>query len=212
LIDEGALAEYVDGLFVREPPLLAELRKTLEESDFPTIQVPARTGRVLELVARMVGARRVLEIGTLGGYSALWLLRGMPEDGRILTLERESDHAELARRFLARDGAAERVDVREGDARELLPEVGPDGAWDLVFVDADKEGYLDYLEAARRLLRPGGVVLADNVLWSGRILEDQADEATEALKTFNRTLAASPHFRATILPLGDGVALGVREG
>lgn len=207
------LTTYVDELFVREPPLLAELRETLEAGEMPTIQVPARTGRVLELVARAIGARRALEIGTLGGYSALWLVRGMPADGRVLTVEREPEHAAVARKFVDRADESSRIEVRVGDAREVVPELGPDTSWDLVFIDADKEGYPTYLEEAGRLLRPGGVVLADNALWQGRVADPEPDdEATRGVRAFNRALADSPDFRATILPVGDGVAFGVREG
>lgn len=207
------LRAYVDDLFVREPALLAELRVELEEGDFPTIQVPAATGRVLELLARAIDAERVLEIGTLGGYSGLWLLRGMHPAGRLVTLEKEEDHAELAREYFRRAGESDRVEVRVGDAREILPNVGPAGAWDLVFLDADKEGYAGYLSQAERLLRPGGIVLADNALWSGRVVdEDDREASTLGVRAFNRALAGSGAFRATILPVGDGVALGVREG
>lgn len=207
-----ALADYVDGLFVREPPLLAELRERLDRGSFPAIQVPAATGRVLELIARLMEARRVLEIGTLGGYSALWLLRGMPSDGEIVSLEKEAEHAALAREFVERAGETERTEIRVGDARELVPGLAPDGGWDLVFIDADKESYPIYLEEAARLLRPGGAVLADNAFWQGRVVEDDDDPATRGVRAFNRALADSEDFRATVLPVGDGVALGVRGG
>lgn len=206
------LQEYVDGLFVREPDLLAELRAALEERGFPSIQVPARTGRVLELLALATEARRVLEIGTLGGYSTLWLLRGMHPEGRIVTVEKVPAHAELARKFLDRAGEGERVDVRVGEARDVVAELGPDRAWDLVFIDADKEGYVEYLSHAGRLLRPGGLVLADNALWKGRVVdEEDTESSTRGVRAFNRALAGSDAFRATILPVGDGIAMGVRE-
>lgn len=205
------LRDYVDGLF-GEPALLAELRETIEERGFPAIQVPAATGRFLEVAARMTGARRALELGTLGGYSALWLLRGMPADGRLTTVEKEPDHADLAREFFERAGAADRVDLRVGEAREVAASLGPDGSMDLVFIDADKEGYVRYLDEAARLLRPGGVVLADNALWRGRVVDEGVDEVTDAIRGFNRALAGSEAFGATIVPVGDGVAVGVRRG
>lgn len=207
-----ALAEYVRSRFASEPALLAQLREILQEGDYPTIQVPPETGRLLEIVAAVTGARRVLEIGTLGGYSALWLLRGMPAMGTLLTLERQPDHAELARRFFREAGVLDRVEVREGEARELLPEVGPDGGFDLVFIDADKESYVSYLEHASRLLRTGGALLADNAFWRGRILDSEdTDATTRGVRDFNRRLAEHPELRATVLPVGDGVALGVKR-
>ncbi|MFW6199925.1 MAG: O-methyltransferase, partial [Gemmatimonadota bacterium] len=191
----------------------SELRGELEERGFPLIQVPARTGRVLELLARMVNAKRVLEIGTLGGYSALWLLRGMAPGGKLVTVEKEPDRADLAGELFERAGEADRVEIRVGDARGVVAELGPDGAWDLVFIDADKEGYTGYLTQAVRLLRPGGLVVADNALWEGRVVDGNDREAsTEGVRAFNRALADGDDFRATILPVGDGVALGVREG
>lgn len=209
----GDLDEYVRSRFATEPALMADLREILEaEEDFPAIQVPPESGRVLEIVAALSGARRVLEVGTLGGYSALWLLRGMHEKGTLLTVEKDAGHAELARRFFGRAGVLDRVDLRVGEAKELLPEMGPDGAFDLVFLDADKESYVSYLEEAARLLRVGGALLADNAFWRGRILdsEDQ-DPATRGIRDFNRRLSEHPDFRATILPVGDGVALAVRR-
>lgn len=208
---DGELRDYVDGLF-GEPALLAELRDAIEERGFPAIQVPMATGRFLEVVARMTGARRALELGTLGGYSALWLLRGMPADGRLTTVEREPEHAALAREFFELSSVTDRVDLRVGEARDVAASLGPEGSMDLVFIDADKEGYVGYLDEAARLLRPGGVVLADNALWRGKVVDEGVDEVTDAIRGFNRALADSDAFRATIVPVGDGVAVGVRRG
>jgi predicted O-methyltransferase YrrM len=207
------LERYAAELFVQEDPLLAELRAELEARGFPTIQVPARTGLLLSILVRACGARRVLEVGALGGYSALWMASALPAEGRLLTLEKEPEHAELAREFIERAGRAEVIEVRVGNAAELLPAIDDEGRWDLVFLDADKERYGTYLKHAERLLRPGGLVVADNVFWHGKILEDpgEADESTRALQEFNRSLAGHPSFDATILPVGDGVALGVRR-
>lgn len=205
-----ALEAWADDLYVREDAVLANLCSAMEERDLPLIQVPARTGLLLHLMVRATGARRVLEIGTLAGYSAVWMGRALPPDGRLLTLEKEPGHAELARESLRGAGLDDRVEVREGRAADLLPELDA-GAWDLVFIDADKESYPLYLEHAARLLRPGGVVLADNAFWHGEVLEDDpVEESTKRLLDFHRQLAASPDFQATVLPVGDGVALGVR--
>jgi predicted O-methyltransferase YrrM len=207
------LERYATDLFVREDPLLAELRAELEARGFPTIQVPARTGLLLSILVRACSARRVLEVGALGGYSALWMASALPANGRLLTLEKREEHAELAREFIERAGRSEVIEVRVGNATDLLPAVEEEGRWDVVFLDADKERYGFYLKQAERLLRPGGLLLADNVFWQGRILDEsgEADEATRALQEFNRTLAGHSSFDATILPVGDGVALGVRR-
>jgi len=197
------LEEYATELFVQEDPLLAELRAEMEARDFPLIQVPARTGQLLSILVRACGARRVLEVGALGGYSALWMASALPADGRLLTLEKEREHAELAREFIERAGRSEVIEVRVGNATDLLPAVDDQGTWDVVFLDADKERYGFYLKHAERLLRPGGLLLADNVFWQGRILEEsgEADEATRALQEFNRALAGHSSFDATIVPV-----------
>lgn len=205
-----ALEAWADGLYVEEDEVLKGIRAAMEERGLPLIQVPARTGLLLHLVVRAARARRVLEVGSLAGYSAVWMARALPPDGRLLTLEKEPEHARLARASLRAAGLDDRVEVREGGAAELLGDLNP-GAWDLVFVDADKESYPVYLEHAARLLRPGGVLLADNAFWHGRVLEhDPEDDATRRLLDFHRRLAQSEDFRATVLPVGDGVALGVR--
>lgn len=211
-LPRDALEAYAADLFEGDDALLRELRSEIEARGFPTIQVPERTGRTLHVLVRAAGARRVLEIGTLGGYSAIWMGRALPEDGRLTTLEIDADRVELAREYVERAGLEKVVEVRHGDAREMLPSVGPDASFDVVFLDADKEGYVHYLSHARRLLRPGGLLMADNAFWKGKVLQDpdEADEVTRAVQAFNEELARSPDFEATILPVGDGVAVGVR--
>lgn len=207
-----ALEAYATELFAREDPLLAELREEMARRGLPSIQVPARTGLFLRVLVAATAPRRVLEIGTLGGYSALWMAGALPEGGRITTLEKSARHVALAREFVERAGLEGVVEVRQGLAADLLPGLGPDGGFDIVFLDADKERYLLYLEHAKRLLRPGGLLLADNAFWHGRILEvDPEDPSTAALQAFNRALAESDDFLATIVPVGDGVAVGVRR-
>ena len=207
------LEAYAQELFVREDPLLAELRAEQEARGFPLIQVPARTGQLLGILIRAVAARKVVEVGTLGGYSALWMAKALPSDGRLVTLEKSPEHAALAREFIDRAGRTEMVEVRVGDAADLLQDLGPAGGWDAMFLDADKERYGIYLKHAERLLRPGGLLLADNVFWRGRVLQEagEADAATHALQDFNRALAGHDAFDATILPVGDGVAVAVRR-
>lgn len=206
-----ALEAYAADLFGREDRLLAELRTEMEDRGLPPIQVPARTGLLLHVLVRATGARRILEIGTLGGYSAIWMGRALPDGGRLVSLEKSSRHAAVAREAVARAGLDDRIEVREGRAADLLPTIGPDGEWDVVFLDADKESYLAYLEHARRLLRPGGLLLADNAFWKGRVLEEDADDAsTLGIQAFNEAVARDPAFVGTILPVGDGVLAAAR--
>jgi caffeoyl-CoA O-methyltransferase len=209
---------YIEGLFA--PPDEA-LEAALEESrraGLPEIQVSPNEGKLLRLLAEMVGARRILEIGTLGGYSTIHLGRGLPEDGTLISLEIDEGHAEVARKNVERAGLAEKVEVRVGDARKLLAELAEndEGSFDLVFIDADKGGYPEYLEWALRLSRPGSLILGDNTIWGGTIIDPQ-DNSTRAIHDFNERLARDPRLSATILPLMreriDGLAIArVRGG
>jgi caffeoyl-CoA O-methyltransferase len=203
---------YVAGLFAREDEALAAAVEESRRAGLPEIHVSASQGRLLGLLAEVVGARRMLEVGTLGGYSAIHLARALPRDGALVSLELEERHAEVARRNLERAGLAEKVEVRVGDAVELLSAMarGGEEPFDLVFIDADKQGYPEYLEWAVRLSRPGALVLADNVIRGGGPL-DPRDETDEAIRAFNEKLAADPRLSATIVPLVrervDGLAV-----
>jgi len=200
---------YVGGLFAPEDPVLLALREDADRAGLPPIAISPDTGRLLQVIMRAVGARRVLEVGTLGGYSALWMARALPADGRIVTLESAPAHAEFARRHLDGAGVGAQVEIRIGNAIQLLPAL--DGErFDLVFLDADKEPLPTYLEWALRLVRPGGAIVADNALWGGRVLDDRVtDEATLAVREFNRRLATDPRITGIVVPTHDGVAIGI---
>lgn len=206
------LLEYARELFARESEVHEWICAQIEARGFPPIHVSPLEGRILAVLAGLVGASRLLEIGTLGGYSALWLVSLLSEDARLISIENDPHHAELAREVIRRAGEEERIELRVGDAREILEhEILPDpasrGAFDLVFIDADKEGYPYYLEAAADLLRPGGLLLGDNAFWEGKVVDDSAcDPATEAIREFNRRLAEDRRFRGVILPVRDGLA------
>lgn len=221
------LEDYVEGLFAGEDELLGEIRRETERRGFPVIHVPPVTGRALQVLLMAVGARKVLELGTLTGYSAVWMGRALPTDGHLLTLEAKAEAAALARRFLERAGLAEVAEVREGRAETVLPDLGPDEGWDAVFLDADKEGMVGYAREAARLLRPGGLLLADNALWKGRVLaaaeegpaadddprgalSEENDTDARAVHAFNRAVAQDDRYAATILPVGDGLLAAVR--
>ena len=206
---EDRLEEYIGALFAHDDALLNALREEADRAGLPPISITPRAGRVLQVLLRAIGARRVLEIGTLGGYSAIWMARAMGDDGEILTLELDSAHAEFARRYLERAGLAGRVTVRVGRALDLLPAL--DGEqFDAVFIHADKEPMPTYLDWALRLTRKGGMILADNALWAGRVADPEVnDTATAAVREFNRRLSTDPRIEATVLPVGDGLAVAV---
>lgn len=201
--------EYLGRLFGAEDSILSLLREDADRSGLPPISITSATGRLLQVLALAIGARRVLEVGTLGGYSAICLARVLPADGHLITLERESSHAAFARRWIERAGLTDRIDVREGVALELLPAI--DGQeFDLVFLDADKAPLPRYLDWSLRLLRPGGMVIADNALWGGRVLNpDDDDPDTQGVREFNRRLATDPRLTSIVVPMHDGVGVGV---
>jgi predicted O-methyltransferase YrrM len=205
-------SDYLAALFAPEDATLLALREEADRSGLPPISISPDEGRLLQVLVHAVGARRVLEVGTLGGYSAIWMARALPPGGSLLTLEIEPSHAEFARRHLARAGLADRVEVRVGRALDLLPAL--DGErFDAVFLDADKEPLPTYFDWALRLLRPGGLLIADNALWGGRVLDERVDdEATRAVREFNRRLATDPRVTGIVVPTHDGVGIGIVVG
>lgn len=204
------LAAYVERLFAHEDALLRELREEIRHRGMPEIYISPDEGRLLQVLLTAVGARRVLEIGTLGGYSTIWLARALPADGRVVSLEIEPARAEVAREFARRAGLEEVIDVRVGAALDSLARMEAEGVepFDACFIDADKANYSAYLDHALRLVRPGGLILGDNALWAGRVLEPEpADEDTRAVHAFNQRLAAAPELVATIVVIRDGLAI-----
>lgn len=182
----------------------------------PRIDVSALQGRLLALLVRITGARRVLEIGTLGGYSAIWMARALPEGGRLTTIEADSNHAAVARANLAQAGLAARVDLREGAALDVLPDL--DGPFDLVFIDADKPNNPAYLAWALKLARPGTVIVGDNVVRGGAVADPaRTDPSTLGVRDFLALVAAEPRLDATVIQTvgekgWDGFALAVVRG
>ena len=206
---EDRLEEYIGALYAHDDALLNALREEADRAGLPPIAISPRAGRVLQVLLRAIGARRVLEIGTLGGYSAIWMGRALGDEGRILSLEIDPAHAEFARRYLERAGLGDRVTVRVGRALDLLPALDGE-SFDAVFIDADKEPMPTYLDWALRLTRKGGIIAADNALWAGRVADPEVqDAATLAVREFNRRFASDPRLEATVLPVGDGLAIGV---
>ena len=201
--------EYISALFAPEDSLLVSLREEADRTGLPPIAVSADEGRLLQVLLTSIGARRVLEVGTLGGYSAIWMARALPDDGELLSIEIEQKHAEFARRYVERAGLSSKVEVRVGRALDVLPSL--DGErFDAVFIDADKEPMPTYLDWALRLLRPGGLVIADNTLWGGKVFDDaENDEKTRAVREFNRKMATDPRVLSILVPTHDGVAIGV---
>jgi len=203
---------YVEGLFAPPDPVLEAALRRSREAGLPEINVSRNQGKLLQLLAEIAGARRVLEIGTLGGYSTLHLARALPESGSLVSLELDERYAGVARENFLEAGLADRVEVRVGDAKASLARMVEEGEepFDLVFIDADKGGYPEYLEWALRLSRPGSLILADNAIRGGSVL-DPEDESARATRDFNEVLAKDSRLSALVLPLireqVDGLAM-----
>lgn len=205
------LSAYTEALFAQEDELQREIRGEVVRRGFERMQVSAAEGKLLHMLCLTADARRVLEVGTLLGYSAIWMARALPPGGELITLEIDAERAQVARRFIERARLGGIVRVRVGAALALLRDMGPAASFDVFFIDADKENYVAYMEEATRLLRPKGILLADNAFWSGRVLDPEAGDAdTRAIQEFNRRLAANPRYASTIIPVRDGLAMGVK--
>jgi len=207
---------YADLLIASDPALDAALAASAA-AGLPSIQVTPAQGKLLHLLARSVRARRILEIGTLGGYSTIWLARALPAGGRLVTLEAEAQHAEVARANLARAGVSGVVDLRLGRAQETLPQLAAGGAgpFDLIFIDADKSGYAEYFAWALQLAHAGTLIIADNVVRKGAVVDAAStDTAVQGVRRFNAALAAEDRVVATVVQtVGekgyDGLALAL---
>jgi predicted O-methyltransferase YrrM len=202
-----AVDRYLTDLLVPPDAVLDAAVAASAAAGLPAHQVSASEGKLLHLLARLVGARRILEIGTLGGYSAIWLARALPAGGRLVTLEAAPRHAEVARANLARAGLGDVVEVRVGRAVESLRQIAAEGSgpFDVVFIDADKESNPDYLAWALRLARPGTLIVADNVVRGGAIVDGaSADQSVRGVRRFVELVAGEPRLTATAIQTVGG--------
>jgi predicted O-methyltransferase YrrM len=207
-IDEGT-ASYLRRFMEPEDEPLRAARARSEEADIPAIAADA--GAMLRFFARLVRARHVCEVGSGGGYSGLWLLGGMDARGSLTTIELDAEHQTLAQRAYAEAKYSDRVRSMLGAALSVLPKLA-DGNYDIVFLDAVKSEYIEYLEHAKRLLRPGGLLLADNVLWHDKVIDKKvSDPDTDGIREFNEAVRGDDTLRGSILPVGDGLLAAVYE-
>lgn len=203
----GEIDRYVEELFATNDEVLERTLRESKGAGLPEIQVSPNQGKLLRMLAEISGARRILEIGTLGGYSAIHFARALPENGSLISLEVDEQHAEVARKNIEHAGLDGRIEVLVGDAHDLLAAMVESGIepFDLIFIDAEKEGYSAYLERALELSRPGSLILADNTIRGGSVLEPE-DESARATNEFNERIARHPRLSAIVLPLfRDGV-------
>lgn len=214
-VDQG-VHDYVASVSLREPDVLRRLREETTALDGHLMQVPPEQGQFLRLLLAAVGARRTLEVGVFTGYSLLSTALALPDDGRIVALDINRDWAELGMYYCRAAGVAHKIDLRIGDAVATLAEVvaedGMPGTFDFAFIDANKECYQAYFDGALALLRPGGLIVVDNVLWHGAVTDASVDDAeTEALREFNVRLHRDDRVELSMLPFADGMTLAVKR-
>jgi caffeoyl-CoA O-methyltransferase len=206
-----SLYEYLLSVSLREPDLLLKLREETAADPAANMQISPEQGQFMGLLVRLMGARRCLEIGVFTGYSSLAIALALPDDGRIVACDVSEKWTAVARRYWAAAGVAHKIDLRLATAMETLDRLladGKSGTFDFAFIDADKENYVGYYERALQLLRSGGLVAADNTLWSGRVADPENAEAdTVALRHFNELLHGDSRVDLSLVPIGDGLSL-----
>jgi len=216
--DDGRNLGLSDGLYhyllatsVREPDVLRRLREETTLQDEGDMQIGPEQGQFLALLLKLLGARRILELGTFTGYSALWMALALPADGRIIACDVSDEWTSIGRRYWAEAGVADKIDLRLAPAAATLAALlaeGQAGQFDAAFIDADKEGYDGYYEQCLQLVRPGGLIAIDNVLWGGAVADEEAQDAdTQALRALNAKLHTDERIDLSLLPIGDGLTL-----
>ena len=194
----GKVDHYIGNLFGDRDASLEATERSLAEAGMPPISISPNQGKFLHILALLCGAKKVLELGTLAGYSTIWLARALPADGKIITLELDPKHASVAQQNIDRAGVADKVEIKVGKALEILPTLK--GPFDMIFIDADKPPYTEYFEWALKLSKPGTLIVADNVIRDGKVLDDNSeDETVKGIQRFNRSLAKTKGVTATII-------------
>src|SRR5688572_23571533 len=205
-----AISRYIAEHAVREPQVLRELRKATAPVKWSGMQIGADQGHLMALLVKLMGAKRCLEIGTYTGYSALAVALALPEDGKIICCDVSEEWTNLGKPFWKKAGMEKKIDLRIAPALETLKKLK--GPFDFVFIDADKENYLNYYERCLDLLRPGGLIVVDNVLWSGEVAnQDAKDKLTLALREFNDRVYRDERVDLAMLSIGDGVTLVLKK-
>lgn len=205
------LSGYITNLYATQDKALQRVREDTPKRGLPAISITPEEGRFLQFLVRVCSAEKALEIGTLGGYSGIWIARGLTPGGRLITLEKDPHHAEVAREHFAAAGLSDQVEIRTGDARNILDDLIEEGPFDFVFIDADKLGYEAYFSWALENIRVGGVIAAHNAFRAFRLTgEPSNDRRSKAIDTYNRRVATEPRVISTIFPAGDGISVAVK--
>lgn len=207
MITNPNIESYLERLSKEKDPVISEMERYAESIGFPIIG--PLVGQLLRTLVQLNGAKRILECGGGYGYSALWMAPALPNDGHIISIDYSSDNSERGRTFLNEAGYGDRVTFLSGDVMQLTPNL--EGEFDLILNDVDKHFYPVLLPIMLKKLRPNGLLVSDNVLWHGRVLDEDPDETTEAVMEYNRLLYNTPHLETTIVPLRDGIALSIKK-
>ena len=211
IVLNDALYEYLLSVSLREPDVLCRLREETAKMPQHNMQISPEQGQFIALLVELTGARKCLEVGTFTGYSTLSLALALPEDGQIVACDISEEFTSRAKPYWQKAGVAGKIDLRLGPALETLDALiadGESGAFDFAFIDADKVNYQGYFQRALDLIRRGGLILVDNVLWSGAVVDPaRDDEDTEAIRAFNAALTNDPRISLSMLPIGDGLTL-----
>jgi len=201
--------QYIDDLFAQEDHVLREIQQEAARQQLPAISIRPHEGRFLQMLVKLVNAQKIVEIGTLAGYSGVWMARALPANGRLYTIDVSAKHAAIARAHFNRAGVDDRVQILQGQAVDMLRKLEPEAPFDFMFIDANKDQYPEYLEWGIQHLRVGGMLTAHNAIRDGHVLAPQ-DAEDQAVVTFNRILAEHPQLQSLILPAGDGFAMAVK--
>lgn len=198
-----ALVEnYISKLVAQEDDILQAVNRSIEQADMPQISVSASQGKFLQLLAKLIQAGKILELGTLAGYSTIWLARALPKDGKLISIEYDEKHAAVALTNIKKAHLQETVDIRVGKALDILPQIEEkkEGPFDLIFIDADKPPYFEYFEWAIKLARPGALIIADNVIREGKVLDaENTDERVKGVQRLNESLSKDTRVFSTII-------------
>jgi predicted O-methyltransferase YrrM len=200
------LYQYIINTFVKEDDVLKLVVEEAGKQGFPLIHVSPENGKFLQLLIKMISAKQVLEIGTLFGYSAIWMARGLPQDGKLITLELEKEHAAAAERNFRRAGLENKIELLLGKAVDSLDKLKGQ-KFDFVFIDADKVGYPAYFDKVIGMTNRGGIIAADNTLRKGDVVKRDVDEGTKAIQVFNKKVADDPRVESLLVPISDGLTV-----
>ncbi len=211
-----SLYEYLISVSLRETDVLRRLREETASDPMARMQIAPEQGQFMAMLTALMGARRALEIGVFTGYSSLCVAQAMPDDGRLVACDISEEWTAIAQRYWKEAGVAQKIDLRLAPALETLDALlatGEAGRFDLAFIDADKTTYRAYYERCLSLLRPGGLIVVDNTLWNGDVINDEdRSEDTEAIREFNRMLLGDERISLSLVPIGDGVTLARKRG